>query len=130
MRLIFKAGVLVLTLIAAAVSAQAGKLKNAPAGATLESDEVGGSSVVGVGERSFQPGEVLVSLPSNLSLEAIDALAQRHRLTRMESQSSGLLGRTVHRWRIADGRSIPAVILALKLDGGIAAQPNNIFTLQ
>jgi len=66
-------------------------------------------------------GELLVSLPSNPSFEVIDALARRHGLTRLESQSVGLLGRTVHRWRIADGRSIPDVILALKLDGGIDA---------
>jgi hypothetical protein len=130
MHFIIKAGVLVLMLTAVAVSTQAGKLKSAPTSATLESDDINGNSAVGAGERSFRPGEVLVSLPSNLSLEAIDALAQRHRLTRMESQSSRLLGRTVHRWRIADGRSIPSVILALKLDGGIDAQPNNIFALQ
>ena len=123
MRLILKAGVLALTLTAIAASTQAGKLKNAPASVTLESDDIGGNSVVAA-------GEVLVSLPSNLSLEAIDALAQRHRLTRMESQSSALLGRTVHRWRIVDGRSVPSVIFALKRDGGIDAQPNNIYTLQ
>ena len=30
---------------------------------------------------------------------------------------AGVLVLTVHRWRIADGRSISDVILALKLDG-------------
>jgi hypothetical protein len=60
----------------------------------------------------------------------MNALAQRHRLTRLESQSVGPLGRTVHRWRIVDGRSVPDVILALKRDSGIDAQPNNIYTLQ
>jgi len=131
-----QAGALVLTLTAMAASAQAGRLESAAIGA-FEAVDVSGRSAPGAaidvssaGERSFRPGEVLVSLPSNLSFEVIDALARRHRLTRLESLSVGLLGRTVHRWRIDDGRSIPSVILALKLDGGIDAQPNNIYTLQ
>lgn len=137
MRLILKAGVLVLTLTAMAVSAQAGKLETAAIEATPEG--VGEATapvtarrldVPSAGERSFRTAEVLVSLPSNLSLEVIDALARRHRLTRLDSQSIGLLGRTVHRWRIADGRSIPDVILALQREGGIHAQPNTVYTLQ
>jgi len=86
--------------------------------------------VSSAGERSAQAGEVLVSLPSDLSLAAIEALARRHRLTRLESQSVELLGKTVHHWAITDGRSISNVILALERDGGIDAQPNNIYILQ
>jgi len=137
MRLILKAGVLVLTLTAMTVSAQTGKLKTAAIGATPEG--VGEATAPATarridvplaGERPFQTGEVIVSLPSNLSPEAIDALARRHQLMRLESQSVGLLGGTVHRWGIADGRSIPDVILALQRDGGIDAQPNTVYTLQ
>jgi hypothetical protein len=139
MRLILKAGIPLLALTAMAVSAQAGKLETAAIGATPEGVDISRSSspaaaerihVPSAGERSFRTGEVIVSLPSNPSLEAIDALTRRHRLTRLESQSVGLLGKTVHRWGIADGRSIPDVILALKRDGGIDAQPNNVYTLQ
>jgi len=137
MRLILKAGALVLTLAAMAVSAQAGRLETAAIGATPEGVGEATAPVTArridappAGERSFRTAEVLVSLPSNLSLEVIDALARRHRLTRLDSESIGLLGRTVHRWRIADGRSIPDVILALQRDGGIDAQPNAIYTLQ
>jgi hypothetical protein len=131
MRTILKAGVLVLTLTAIAVSAQGGKLENGAIRATPEGVETAPGAASRVDVPSADPtGEVLVNLPSNLSFEVIDSLARRHRLTRLESQAVGLLGRTVHRWRIADGRSMPDVILALKLDGGIEAQPNNVFTLQ
>jgi hypothetical protein len=137
MRLILRAGVLVLTLTAMAVSAQAGgRLESAAIGApegvdiTRSSAPAGARGIDTAAEQSFGTGEVLVSLPSNLSLEVIDSLARRHRLTCLNSQSVGLLGRTVHRWRITDERSIPDVILALKLDDGIDAQPNYIYTLQ
>lgn len=139
MHLIFKAVVLVLTLAAMAVAVQAGRLENAAIGATIEGVDFGRGSaraaarrtdVPSAGEQSFRTGEVIVSLPSNLPPEAIDALARQHRLTHLESQSVGLLGRTIHRWRIADGRSTTDVIRALKRDGGIDAQPNNIYILQ
>src|SRR3954470_4648860 len=131
MRSILKAWVLGLTLTAIAVSAQGGRLESGAIRATPK----GFDPAPGVASRidvpsAEQTGEVLVNLPSNLSLEVIDSLARRHRLTRLESQAVGLLGRTVHRWRIDDGRSRPEVILALKLDGGIDAQPNSVFTLQ
>ena len=125
MRLIRKAGVLVLTLMPMAVSGQAGTIDSSVIGSALES--VGESPAQGpargivvpsADERSYRTGEVLISLPSSLPPAAIDALARRHRLTRSESQAVGLLGTTVHRWAIADGRSIPDVILDLKRDGG------------
>ena len=138
MRFILEAGVLMLTLTAMAVSAEAGKLERAAIGTTPEGVAIRSSApgaagrihLPSAGEGSSLTGQIIVSLPSNLSLAAVDALARRHRLTPLESQSIGLLGRTVHRWKIADGRSIPDVILELKRDGGIEAQPNNVYTLQ
>jgi len=131
MRTILKAGVLVLTLTAVAVSAQGGKLERGAIRATPEGVDMAPAAASRIdAPLAERTGEVLVSLPSNVSLEVIDSLARRHRLTRLESQEIELLGRTVHRWRIADGRSMPDVILALKLDGGIDAQPNNVYTLQ
>jgi hypothetical protein len=89
------------------------------------------SGVPPAGERRFVPSEVVISLPSNLSPEALDALASRHGLTRLESQSIGLTGTTFHRWRIADQRSVSEVIRALEADRAVhAAQPNYRFTLQ
>ncbi len=89
------------------------------------------SGVPPVGERRFAPDEVVVGLPSALSPQALDALARRHRLVRLEAASIGLTGTTFHRWRIADARSVSDVIRALEADSGVrAAQPNYRFTLQ
>ena len=77
------------------------------------------------------PNEVVVALPSALSPQALDALARRHGLVRLQTESIGLTGTTFHRWRIADARSVSDVIRALEADGGVrTAQPNYRFTLQ
>ena len=89
------------------------------------------SGVPPAGERRFVPDEVVVRLPSNLSRQALDELASRHRLTRIESQSIALTGTTFHRWRISDRRTVSDVIRALETDGAVgAAQPNYRFALQ
>jgi subtilisin family serine protease len=76
------------------------------------------------------PNEVVVGLASNTSPRALDELAQRHRLTSVESHDIPLVGTTYHRWRIADGRSDSDVIRALEADGVVRhAQPNYRFTL-
>jgi len=127
---------LMLMLTALPVSAHAGTIESAPIGASFErlgdASEPAAVRIVppSAGQPSFRTGEVLVNLPSNFSPEAIDALARRHRLTHLESHFVGLLGRNLHRWRIADRRSMLEVIFALKRDDGIDAQPNNIYSLQ
>jgi hypothetical protein len=90
----------------------------------------GRSGVPPAGERRFVPNEVVVGLASNISSRALDELAQRHRLTSVESHDIPLVGTTYHRWRITDGRSISDVIRALEADGVVRhAQPNYRFTL-
>ena len=131
MHSVLKPCVLVLTLTALVISAQGGTLENDAIRAMPDDLDTVPGEASRIDVRSAdRTGEVLVSLPSSLSLEAIGSLAQRHRLTRLESYTVGLLGRTIHRWRIADGRPLADVIVALKLDGGINAQPNNVYTLQ
>jgi len=89
------------------------------------------SRVPPAGETRFVATEVLVALPSNLTQQALDALARRHRLTRLESQAIRLTGNTFHRWQISDQRSVADVVRALEADTGVrAAQPNYRFTLQ
>jgi hypothetical protein len=89
------------------------------------------SGVPPVGERRFVPDEVVVGLPSALSAQALDAMARRHRLVRLEAERIGLTSTTFHRWRITDQRSVSDVIRALEADGSVrAAQPNYRFTLQ
>jgi hypothetical protein len=90
-----------------------------------------GSGVPPTGEHRYVSKEVVVSLPSSLTPQALNALAARHQLTHIESHNIGLTATTIHRWRIADGRSVPDVIRALERDGGVrAAQPNYRYTLQ
>jgi Subtilase family len=89
------------------------------------------SGVPPAGERRFVPDEVVVSLPSNISRQALDEFARRHRLSHLESQVIGLTRTTFHRLRIADRGSLPDVIRALEAEGVVtAAQPNYRFTLQ
>jgi hypothetical protein len=89
------------------------------------------SRVPPAGEQRFVAFEVLVGLPSNLTQQAIDTLARRHRLVRLESQAIGLTSTTFHRWQISDQRSVADVVRALEADTGVrAAQPNYRFTLQ
>ena len=89
------------------------------------------SGVPPIGETRFVPDEVVVRLPSNLSRQALDDLATRHRLARVESQIVGLTGTAFHRWRITDRRSVSDVIRALEADAAVgAAQPNYRFALQ
>ena len=83
------------------------------------------------GENRFVATEVLIGLPSGLSEQALDALASRHRLTRLQSQRLNMTGTTFHRWQIADQRPVSDVIRELEGDANIRiAQPNYRFTLQ
>jgi subtilisin family serine protease len=70
-------------------------------------------------------------LPPGLSEQALDALASRHRLARLQSQRLNTTGTTFHRWQISDQRPVVEVIRALEGDANIRiAQPNYRFTLQ
>ena len=97
----------------------------------LQSPQTRRSGVPPANERRFVDKEVVVSLPSSFSSEALKSLARRHRLERIQSESVELTGTAFHRWRIADGRSVRDVIRALEADAGVqTAQPNYRFTLQ
>jgi hypothetical protein len=84
------------------------------------------------GERRYVPNEVIIEAETSLSNQQIDAIARRHRLTRVESFTLNLSGTTVFRWRIPDPgrRNVAAVVRALEGDVRIrAAQPNYLFSL-
>src|SRR4051812_41894612 len=83
------------------------------------------------GEHRFLSDEVVLDVPGNLSSATLEEIARRHHLTRMGSQTFGLTGRTLYRWRIDDRRSIAEVIGDLQSEEQIsAAQPNYTFSLQ
>jgi subtilisin family serine protease len=88
------------------------------------------SGVPPVGEQRFVPDEVVIELASSTTSQQIDALAQRFRLTRVDSFSYQLGGTVAVRLRIPDRRSVPTVIRALETDASVLfAQPNYLFAL-
>lgn len=83
------------------------------------------------GEQRYVLDEVLLNVSSSLPIPALDAIARRHRLTRLELLDFSLTGRRLSRWRINDGRPVPAVIRSVRADARIlGAQPNYLFALQ
>lgn len=86
---------------------------------------------VAVANQDFVPNEVVIEVDGRPSEQETDALARRHRLTRVESQSFDITGTTMFRWRITDGRSVANVVQQLQQDASIrSVQPNFRFTLQ
>jgi len=90
-----------------------------------------GSGAPPPGETRMVPDEVVIELPNTVPAATLNSLQQRHRLTRLESQTVTLTGTTFYRWRIPDRRSVATVVRALEADTRIAsAQPNYRYTLQ
>ena len=82
-------------------------------------------------ERRYIRNEVVIELAGNVSQQAVNALATRHGLTRLQSFSLQLTGTSFQRMQINDRRSVPQVVRALETDAiVVAAQPNYISTLQ
>lgn len=72
--------------------------------------------------------EVLIQLPSSVPRETIDALGRRLRLNRAASFTANNI--TTFRWKILDGRPVPAVIRSLEAESIVlAAQPNYAYQL-
>jgi subtilisin family serine protease len=83
-----------------------------------------------VGETRFVPTEVIVDVPANVSAQALDGIAARHAMTQMETTSSRLTGRRLHRWHIDGGSSVEDMIRNVCADRAIAGvQPNYVFSL-
>jgi subtilisin family serine protease len=83
------------------------------------------------GVTRFVPNEVMLDIPRNLTNESLDAIAARHRMTRLETQSFRLTGRTLHRWRLDGGGTVEAMIRGVAGEAQVAgAQPNYIYDLQ
>jgi len=83
------------------------------------------------GEQRFVQNEVVIEVDGRPSTDAVDALARRHRLNRIESQSFELTGTTMFRWSIPQGRSMRDVIRGLEADRSVrSVQPNYQYQLQ
>lgn len=89
------------------------------------------SNAPAANERRLVPDEVVIELRNTVTPQQISALQQRHRLTRLEQQTSQLAGTTLYRWRIPDRRSVRTVVQQLEADNAVVtAQPNYLFALQ
>ena len=83
------------------------------------------------GQPRFVSDEVITEFVSSATPQAIDQIARRYGLTRLESENFELIGGSLYRWRIAGRRSVANVVRALGTERLVASvQPNYIFTLQ
>jgi Subtilase family len=80
-------------------------------------------------ERRYASDEVVLLLKGKPPTAVVEALARGYHLTRLESQSFGLLGdTTAYRWRIPSGRTVASVTAELAADRRFVwVQPNYYF---
>ncbi|MEJ0075874.1 MAG: S8 family serine peptidase [Alphaproteobacteria bacterium] len=91
----------------------------------------GGFHVPPANERRFVPNEVLLNISTAASLRAVDAIAQKYRLTRLDVQDFTLTRHRLARLRINDGRPVAVVIRSLRSDARVlGAQPNYLYAMQ
>jgi subtilisin family serine protease len=91
----------------------------------------GGFSVPPSNERRFVPNEVLLNISAATSARAVDAIAQKYRLTRLDLQDFALTRHRLARLRINDGRPVGTVIRSLRSDPRVlGAQPNYLYAMQ
>jgi hypothetical protein len=82
-------------------------------------------------DQGFMPNEIITAFVPNATPQAIDQMARRYDLTRIESQNFPLIGSSLYRWRIGGNGTVSNVIRALGKENIVAGvQPNYIFTLQ
>jgi subtilisin family serine protease len=71
------------------------------------------------------PGEIIIEVDGTVTEAQAIALAERHRLTRVESQNFPLIGATMFRWRIPDSRSVDNVARRLLAEGTVRSVQHN-----
>jgi hypothetical protein len=82
-------------------------------------------------ETRYRPDEVLVGFAANTNPQAVIAIAQGQRLALLGIHRLALIDTTLYRFRITDGRSVPAVIASFGSDSRISrAQPNYVYAAQ
>ena len=98
---------------------------------TLPQSSGGRDSVAAATNLQAASRDVLIVVDGTPTDAQVDALAQRHRLTRVESQSFPLLAATIFRWRIPDNRPLARVLSDLSNDNAIRfSQANMIYRAQ
>jgi subtilisin family serine protease len=80
---------------------------------------------------STVPGYVVAQIDGSMTDAQADELARRHRLVRVDSQKSLLIGGTISLFRITDRRTVAAVSRELAAEAGIRSlQPSFRYVLQ
>lgn len=103
--------------------------KQPPKAAAKKSAPQGGVAAIAAGDAV--PNEIVIEVDGAVTEAQAIALAQRHSLTRVESQNFPLIGATMFRWRIPDSRSVDQVARRLLAEGTVlSVQRNFIFRLQ
>jgi len=103
-----------------------GKQANTGAPANLRN----GFHLPPLGETRFVQNELMLDIPSSVPTATLDAIAARHGMTRLETQTFRLTGRTLHRWRLDGGTPVPDMIRNVAREQLIAgAQPLYLFAL-
>jgi subtilisin family serine protease len=88
----------------------------------------GNISIPRQGDTNFVPNEVLLQFVASASAQQIAQMASQLQLALLETQTFGLTGLTLSRYRIDGGQSVRALLLALRRFGIVgAAQPNHYF---
>src|SRR5262249_57292784 len=78
--------------------------------------ERGFTGVPPAGENRFASNEMVLQVGANVSRATVDGVARRLGLSAVASQTVGLTGGTMIRFRLADGRPIPDVVRALEAE--------------
>ena len=76
------------------------------------------------------PNEVILDIPSSVPTATLDTIAARHAMTRVETTTFRLTGRTMHRWRITGGTSVADMIRNMVDERNVAgAGANYVYSL-
>ena len=86
------------------------------------------------GVTEYQNDRVICDIPANVSAADLDAIAARHDMTRLESVTLALTGRTLQLWRINSGVSVPSMITRMASEPQsqsqvVGMQPNYLYRL-
>jgi subtilisin family serine protease len=98
----------------------------------IASGSASGSGVPPPGERRFVADEIVTEISASATPQALDSIARRYSLTRLESINLPLIGSTVYRWRVAGRRSVADIVGVIEDQHAVivSAQPNYVFRLQ
>ncbi len=91
-----------------------------------------GSGVPPSGERRFVADEIVTEISAGATPQAIESIARRYNLTRLELINLPLIGSTIYRWRVGSRRSVADIIGVVEDQHAViaSAQPNYVFRLQ